>query len=578
MTLRARPVARRRSRAGWDSGDRRNNLINLGFFAAIGISVVILIGYAAFSWYDDHFGTAATVNGQVITKDHVRNRLAIEAFRLEYIEQRIRTLQAKRRISAADAQSQFDFLTQRRNQITALSVERLVDVALQAKLAGDNGITVTEQEVEEQLVSEATTSEQRHVWMIEIEPEPDRDTGEVGDEERRTALGRAQRALARLKAGESWEDVARTASDSGIAAQSGDLGWLSEDSGYDESFMEAVFAAELHAPTNIVEGDDEVFRIGRATEMAPEEIDPNFQGDIERAGILLADYRVAARADVVRTKLSDKVVADMSQPGLQRNVLEIYLPEPNESSLGGGEPGVKVRHILYAPKDDPDGAEELPDDDPAWAAAKAEADAAYAALKANITRFDARARAESDEASARATGGKQPWYYPSSTIDPAFRSAIFAEGLEPGQLLEPVKSEFGWHVIQLIRPTGEGDRAFLEDLKADLTDEAKFRQAARDYSEGEEAGEGGDLGWIAKGELAADLDTAVFATAIGAMSNVIAVSGDGVYLLRVLAEETRTPTEEQISIFEDNGFQTWYTAQKEAADITYNLETSSGTS
>ena len=83
MTLRARPVARRRGRAGWDSGDRRNNLINLGFFAAIGISVLILVGYAAYSWYDDHFGAAATVNGQVITKDDLRNRLAIENFRLD---------------------------------------------------------------------------------------------------------------------------------------------------------------------------------------------------------------------------------------------------------------------------------------------------------------------------------------------------------------------------------------------------------------------------------------------------------------------------------------------------------------
>ena len=53
MTLRARPVARRRGRAGWDPGDRRNSLINLGFFLAIGLSVLILIGYAAWSWYDE---------------------------------------------------------------------------------------------------------------------------------------------------------------------------------------------------------------------------------------------------------------------------------------------------------------------------------------------------------------------------------------------------------------------------------------------------------------------------------------------------------------------------------------------
>jgi parvulin-like peptidyl-prolyl isomerase len=574
MTLRARPVARRRGRSGWDSGDRRNNLINLGFFAAIGLSIVILIGYAAYSWYDDHFGTAATVNGQVITKDNVRNRLAIEDFRLNYIEQRIRTLQAKRRISAADAQSQLDFLTQRRNQITSLAVERLVDVALMSKLAADNGIAVTDAEVEEQLLSEATTSEQRHVWMIEIEPEVDPDTGEVTDEEKRQALGRAQRAVARLKSGESWEDVARTASDSGIAAQAGDIGWLSSDSGYDEAFMEAVFAAELNTPTAVIEGDDEVYRIGRATEMAPEEVDRTFDSAIADHGIQPDDYRAAARADLIRTKLSEKVVADMSQPGVQRHVLEIYLPEPNESTLGA-EPGVKVRHILYAPKDDPDAAGDLPDDDPAWAAAKAEADAAYAALRNNLARFDARARAESDEPSARNTGGKQPWYYPSSTIDPDFKSAIFATDLEPGELLQPVKSEFGWHLIQFIRPTGDGDAAWLEDLKPDLTDEAKFKQAARDNSEGGEAGEGGDIGWIAKGQLAQQLDKEVFETAIGATSDVVAVSGDGTYLLRVLAEQTRTPTEEQIDIFEQTGFQYWYTAQKDAADITYDLGTTS---
>ena len=82
MTLRAKPVARRRGRAGWDAGDRRNNLINLGFFVAISLSVLILVGYAAYSWYDDHFGAAASVNGQVITKDQLRNRLQIEDFNL----------------------------------------------------------------------------------------------------------------------------------------------------------------------------------------------------------------------------------------------------------------------------------------------------------------------------------------------------------------------------------------------------------------------------------------------------------------------------------------------------------------
>ena len=576
MTLRARPVARRRGRAGWDSGDRRNTLINVGFLLAIGLSALILIGYAAWSWYDDHFGAAAIVDGQVITKDDLRNRLEVESFRLEYVERRIQTLMAMGRIAQADGEAQLQSINQLRDQLGGLALERLVDGLLQARLAAENGITVSEADVDAQLLESATTSEQRHTWMIEIEPVPNPDTDEVGDEERRAALVRAQQALGRLAAGETWEDVARTVSDSANAPQGGDLGWLAEDSGYDEAFMAAVFAADLNVPTTVVEGEDGVFRIGRHTELAPESVDTAFEAAIVDAGITVADYRVVARGDVLREKLSEKIVADLSKPGPQRHVLQIFLPEPNAPSTGETD-GVKVRHILYSPNDDPNKADDLPDDDPAWTEAKADADAAYAALKANPDGFDARAREESDEGSASVTGGKQPWYFESSTIDDAFKAAIMADGLTPGQLLEPVKTSFGWHVIQFMRPTGQGEKAWMESLKGRVTTDASFRQVAKDTSEGEAAEDGGDIGWIAMGELEDQLDTAIYTTAVGALSAVIEVTGSGTYLFRILAEETREPTEEQLDIFEENGFNYWYTKKKEAADIQYKLGSTSGT-
>jgi parvulin-like peptidyl-prolyl isomerase len=576
MTLRAKPVARRRGRTGWDAGDRRNNLINAGFFAAIILSVLILVGYAAWSWYDDHFGAAATVNGQVITKDALRNRLEIEDFNLGYIERRIQTLLALGRVSAADAQNQLDIISQRRQQLAQLTLERLVDVSLQAKLAADNGIAVSEQDIDAQLVDLATTSEERHVWMIEVEPNSDAVTGEVTDEQKRIALGNAQRALAQLKSGVAWEDVARTVSTAGNAAQAGDLGWLAKTSGYDQAFMDAVFAVDVNATTDIVEGEDGTYRIGRFTESAPAEVDQTFQQGITDAGILLADYREAAKGDVVRKKLSDKIVADLSAPGLQRHVLEIYLPEPNTGG-SASEGGVKVRHIVFAPKDDTTNAADLPADDPAWAKAKAEADAAYAELKLHPEKFDEMARTLSDERTAKITGGKQPWYYPGSSVDADFLKAILADGLTPGQLLAPVKSSFGWHVIQFMRPTGDGDRAWLESLKAKATSEALFRQLAIDNSEGTGAKDGGDVGWIAKDQLADALDKAIFATPIGAMSDVTEVTDDGTYLVRILAEEQRDPSEEQLKIFKDSGFSNWYTKQKETADIVYNIGSSTGT-
>lgn len=573
MTLRARPVARRRGRAGWDSGDRRNNLINLGFALAIGISVLILVGYAAWSWYDDHFGSAAVVDGQVITKDDLRARARVESFRLDYVESRIQTLTAKGRIDPADAQQQIAFLNQRREQIANLSLERLVDIALMTRLAGEQGVEVTEADIDQQLVDEATTSEQRHVWMIVIEPHVNPDTGEVGEEEERAALGRAQRALARLKNGESWEDVARTASDSGLAPQSGDLGWLSKESGYDEDFMAAVFDAEINQPTDIVEASDGSFLIGRYTELAPAEVDDAFTSAIEEAGITLADYRLAVRGDVTREKLSDKIVADLSKPGPQRHVLQLRIPDRNTVSVEAGH-GVKVRWIAYAPNDSMADAEDLEDDDPAWAEAKAEADATYAALRANPDRFDEIARTDSDEASGRRNGGKQPWYYDVSTIDTQIKAAILSIDRTAGELLAPIRGEDAWFVIQIMRKDDVSEDDHIASLRPDATSEAAFRELVRDHGEGEGADEGGDIGWIAKGQLSTEFDDAIFAAPIGAVSEVLEVASDGRYLFWVLAEETREPTEEQLDAFEATGFSNWYSEQKEAADIEYTLGSS----
>ena len=570
MTLRAKPVARRRGRAGWDSGDRRNTLINAGFFAAIGIAVLLLVGYTIWSWYDSHFGAAAVVNGQVITKDDLTTRFRIESFRLDYQDQRIQTALALGRLTAAEAQQRKDFISQARNQLAPLALERLVDNRLQASLATETGITVTDADVDVAISDEATMNEQRHVWVIEVEPAPNPETGEVGDEDKRTALGKAQRALARLKAGESWEDVARTVSDAGTAPQAGDIGWIEQDSGYDKALMDAVFGAELNQPTDVIEGADGVYRIGRATESAAQEVDGDFELKLEDAGIKLEDFRVAVHGDVVREKLSEKVVADLKQPGPQRHVLEIYLPEPNQSTAGDVE-GVKVRWIVYAPKDSMADADTLPGDDPAWAKAHEDANAAYAELKAHPEKFDELARSQSDESTGKDNGGKQQWIYGSTPIDGKLKVPVLAEGVEPGELLEPIRSELGYYVIQFMRPTGEGDTKWLESLKATITDDASFKQAARDNSEGEKVAEGGDIGWIAPGQLSDELDKAVFETAVGSMSNVITIAQDGNYLLRILAEETRAPTAEQTQIFDSTGFQYWYSKKKEAAKVDYLL-------
>jgi parvulin-like peptidyl-prolyl isomerase len=573
MTLRARPVARRRSRAGWDSGDRRNSLINLGFFLAIGFSVLILVGYAAWSWYDGHYGAAAVVNGQVITKDDLVARLKIESFRLDYVASRIQTLMASRKITPEDGAQQLSFIDQRRQQLADLTLERLIDVSLMTKLGADNGITITDADIDAQLVQEATTAEQRHTWMIEIDPEVDPDTGKPTAEQKQAALVRAQKALGRLTRGEAWDDVAKTASDSALAAQAGDLGFIAKDSGYDEKLMEAVFEAKINQPTDIVEGTDGNYYIGRYTEDEPESVDPDFQATIAAANINLGDYRVAVRGDVLRKKLSDKITADLQQPGPQRHVLQIRLPEP-DSSQAQTETGPKVRWIVFAPKDSMAAAPTVPADDPAWTKAKADADEFAAILKANPDKFDELARSSSDESTGKTNGGKQVWIYPSATIDASVKNAIVANNQPDGTILDPVKGTAGWYLIQIMRRTTDGEDTFLEGLKAKATDEATFRQLARDNSEGDGSKDGGDIGWVIRGQLSSDLDSAVFDTPVGSMSDVVTVSGDGAYLFRILAEETKPLTDEQIQIVKDSGFTNWYTREKDKAKIERPLSSS----
>ena len=212
MTLRARPVARRPGRAGWDSGDRRTTLINAGFAGAIVISLLILVGYAAWNWYEGHFGTAASVNGTVITRDDFRTRLAIENFRVDYTEAQVNALQQSGKISDSVAAQQKQFLAQRRQSIGPITLEKLIDVTLQKALGAQEGVTVTDADIDAQLMKEKTTDEERHVWLIEVEPAIDSTTGKVGDTQKAAAKAKAEQALADLKAGKKWEDVAKTAS------------------------------------------------------------------------------------------------------------------------------------------------------------------------------------------------------------------------------------------------------------------------------------------------------------------------------------------------------------------------------
>jgi len=578
MTFRAKPVVKRDHRPAWETQDRRNFYLNLGFGLIVVLALLILGIAAGLNYYNDHLASVGSVDGVSISKDQLRDRVAVDGWRLDEADRRISTAVLAGRLTDAQGQAQQQAVTTQRNQLTSTALERLIDTTLQAKLAAAAGVGVAPTEIDARLTKEATTPEERHAWVIEVKPVVDLANVAPTAAQTADAKAKADAALRDLQSGKSWEDVAKTVStDASTAPQAGDLGWVvSTGATVDPDYLKALFAVDVNTPTAVIEGADGTYRIGRVTEIAPESVDTAYQAKIVDAGVSLDKYRAVLAADVLHDKLQTKIVGDLTGPSPQRRVSEIYV---SEEAPNLGADAIKVRHILYSPKGDPTNASTVPAGDPSWDAAHAQAIATWTRLQQNPALFDAIARKESNEGQAKGptgSGGKLPFFDSQSSVDAAFKAAIMVPGLTDGQILAPVKSAFGWHVIQVMyRPTEAKHMAALKDQVDNKG--ADFGILARDNSVAPTAGTGGDLGWIAKGQLADSLTNAIFATPIGKTSEVVSVAGDGTYLFEVLAEETRTPVGKQLDELTQTAFSKWYDAKKTAAVITRDAGITGGT-
>ena len=561
MSFRARPTSTHGKT--WDDRDRRSMLLNIGFGVTVAVAVILLLVAFGYSWYNEHLAAAASVDGQSISRDAFRKQFAINSFRNEVQGRRVRTLLTAGHIRTADANAREAVLQQRSQQAATIALEQLVDGAVMANLAAKQNVTVTDADVDARLAEDATTPEMRHAWMIAVAPELADGETEITDEAKAAAKAKADQALADLQAGKDWEAVANAVSTDATKTQGGDLGYIDENAALDQPFVEAVMAAPQNAPTEVIEGADGTYRIGRTTDVVAPVVDATYQDQIHEAGIDLADYREALRRDVLRTKLNDAILAGYLTAGPQREVSEIWQQEGQSESLPGA---IRVRHILYSPNDDPAAAAQVPEGDAAWTAAEADARAAYAKLQADPSLFDSIARAESDEDAAKTSGGKLPYFATEDAVDSAFADAIHKPGLQPGQLLEPVKSAFGWHVVQVMHfPT---DVEWANTLKQQIDGGTlPFADAARDNSDKDDAVKGGDMGWVTKGQLDPELEKAIFGAPVGKVSDPLTIEGDGVYLFLVNDEQTREPDAIQKAALESAAFSTWSTTQKDGFDI-----------
>src|SRR5262249_8975762 len=152
---------------------------------------------------------------------------------------------------------------------TSAVLEKLIDGQIQASLAADQGITVTDAQIDQRILDEKTRKEQRHVWLIAVEPTIDSGKTEPTDAQKAEAKQKATDALAQIKAGKSFEDVAKSVSTDATKANGGDLGWIDDTASEDPAWQAALFKLDANGVTDVIEGADGTFRIGRVSEIAP---------------------------------------------------------------------------------------------------------------------------------------------------------------------------------------------------------------------------------------------------------------------------------------------------------------------
>jgi foldase protein PrsA len=187
-------------------------------------------------------------------------------------------------------------------------------------------------------------------------------------------------------------------------------------------------------------------------------IDSRFQGKraeyvkaLEKQGFTPVQYRQKALAvSALSTKIFEAVTKDVEVT--DQEILEYYTA--NQSQYGSPE-SRDVRHILVAVKDK-DGKVD-------FKASKAKADEVYAELKGGAD-FAALAKKTSADPGSKDQGGKLT-ISRGQTV-PEFDKVSFE--LATGELSKPVKTTYGYHVIEAVSDVRKATIPSLDKLKASI--------------------------------------------------------------------------------------------------------------
>ena len=574
MTFRSRRPARpgvgARVRALFESEERQQATVTVLFIGAIVLVVLALIGAVALAWYNDNLRPLAHVGSVEIGPQLMRDRVALETWRIGRDQDRVTLAQINGEIDATTASARIGALNDQLNQLGTTGLDDLIDIIYQSQLATGEGITVTPADVDGRLAQEVAGVEKRHMWEIVVKPVIADETEGATQGEQRAALVKAEQALAAVNSGADWATVAHQYSNGDSEPAGGDLGLSTANKVTDLEFQRELFELPLNGTTAIVRGSDDAYRIGRVTEIVPagEQVglrDQLFSRLPEASVRTLLTYEAGAG------ELHDKITNDaLAQTPEQARIAVIYIEgEVSEDPIAAqGE--IDYSEIVFAPGGNLDTAADLPADDPAWTQALADAQAAYDQLKAitdaeqRKTNFAELAQQESDSDTGQDGGsvGFVTRDLPPTAVGDALFTGTYADGDLVGT--GPVRGDDAYYVLLF-----QEHRASVKDRIQAVRDAlaapgADFNAIAGQLSEGPEKEDNGEIGWLTKDQLSEEVGETVFNLAVGQVSDLVPL-GLGQYFIKVEEKAVRPLDPDQVPSIRQTAFDTWYADKRATA-------------
>jgi parvulin-like peptidyl-prolyl isomerase len=559
MSFRNRPVLDRKHRPRWQDELRTQQLIVAGFAAAIAVAVGIFAATAWSDHYDAHLRPVAAVGNVTYTVDDLTGRMDAMGSELQarYFDLQDHLGGVRDSLIQQGQQAIQDAL----NSLVPTATDSLVLSRVLSDAAGRYGITVSDDAVSAEVTARQTLGERLKLSLITVAAQPaDAKPGDTPtDADWARAEGEINDILEAIRGGADFAATAKEKSGDPSAAAGGALGWVeANDPIYSAYFTDAHDAAksDLVGPVKDASGYY-VLRLDDRQAAGPNK---RLQDLLAASGVTDAKYRAYVRGDLMKKAFNEYFTNTVMMPyQYAREVSQIFINKPS----GVPVPQQRLRHFLAQPL--PGQADQTTATDAQWAAALARAEAfRTAASKPDADWFEL--AKESDDTGSGSRGGDLGWYDPaSSTFVPEFKAAI--ADLKIGELSEPVKTQFGYHIIEITGSrTTAGDQAnqLVTTLRADPD---QFAELAKEQSEdASTASKGGDLGWVIPYEFEKErMDAIRNLTEPNQISDPIETD-TGYYIFKLVAPaQLRWVPTDQLKSVRQGGFNRWLTEIRDAA-------------